>query len=182
MHSAPRLQRFATPKSLANFPLAFFIVSARYNCRPGENLVLEGNALRLPSQGGSPGAFGFRSRVLREVGREFPRSQGGRISVEIVEEEIQRLKATWTALEEQTRSEEFLSQILSVKALGEIDLFDRVQLAHMIQVCRDSRSMSEAGRQLFDASRTRKTSTNDADRLRKYLGRFGIEWNQIVES
>jgi transcriptional regulatory protein RtcR len=42
--------------------------------------------------------------------------------------------------------------------------------------------MPEAGRQLFDASRTRKTSTNDADRLRKYLGRFGIEWNQIVES
>jgi hypothetical protein len=45
-----------------------------------------------------------------------------------------------------------------------------------------TRSMSEAGRQLFDASRTRKTSTNDADRLRKYLGRFGIEWNQIAES
>jgi transcriptional regulatory protein RtcR len=109
-------------------------------------------------------------------------AQGGRISVEIVEEEIGRLKATWTALEEQTRSKEFLSQILSVKALDEIDLFDRVQLAHVIQVCRDSRSMSEASRQLFDASRTRKTSINDADRLRKYLGRFGIEWNQIVES
>jgi transcriptional regulatory protein RtcR len=109
-------------------------------------------------------------------------AQGGRISDEIVEEEIQRLKATWTSLEEQTRSEEFLSQILSAKALGEIDLFDRVQLAHVIQVCRDSRSMSEAGRQLFDVSRTRKTSTNDADRLRKYLGRFGIDWNQIVES
>jgi len=66
--------------------------------------------------------------------------------------------------------------------LGEIDLFDRVQLAHVVQVCRDSCSMSEAGRQLLDASRTCKTSTNDADRLRKYLGRFGIEWNQIVES
>lgn len=109
-------------------------------------------------------------------------AQGGRISVEIVEEEIGRLNATWTALEEQARSEEFLSQILSVQALDEIDLFDRVQLAHVIQVCRDSRSMSEASRQLFDASRTRKTSTNDADRLRKYLARFGIEWNQIVQS
>jgi transcriptional regulatory protein RtcR len=109
-------------------------------------------------------------------------AQGGRISVEIVEEEIGRLNATWTALEEQNESDELLSQILSVKALGEIDQFDRVQLVHVIQVCRDSRSMSEAGRQLFDASRTRKTSTNDADRLRKYLGRFGIEWNQIVQS
>jgi transcriptional regulatory protein RtcR len=109
-------------------------------------------------------------------------AQGGRISDAIVEEEIQRLKATWTALEEQTRSEEFLSQILNAKALGEIDLFGRVQLAHVIQVCRDSRSMSEAGRQPFDVSRTRKTNTNDADRLRKYLGRFGIDWNQIVQS
>ena len=105
----------------------------------------------------------------------------GDITTERTEELIITIQ-TWTALEEQSRSEEFLSQILSAKALGEIDLFDRVQLAHVIQVCRDSRSMSEAGRQLFDASRTRKTSTNDADRLRKYLGRFRIEWNQILES
>ena len=109
-------------------------------------------------------------------------AQGGRISVEIVEEEIERLKATWAALEQQVGPADFLSQILSVKALDKIDLFDRIQLAHVIQICRDSRSMSEAGRRLFDASRTRKTSINDADRLRKYLGRFGIEWNQIVES
>ncbi len=109
-------------------------------------------------------------------------AQGGRISVEIVEEEIKRLKATWAALEEQAASDEVLSQVLSKKTIDEIDLFDRVQLAHVIQVCRNSRSMSEAGRQLFDASRTRKTSTNDADRLRKYLGRFGIEWGQIVKA
>ena len=105
----------------------------------------------------------------------------GDITTERTEELIITIQ-TWTALEEQSRSEEFLSQILSVKALGEIDKFDRVQLAHVIQVCRNSRSMSEAGRQLFDASRTRQTSTNDADRLRKYLGRFGIEWNQILQS
>jgi len=66
-----------------------------------------------------------------------------------------------------------------MKALGEIDLFDRSQLAEVVQVCRNSRSMSEAGRRLFGASRIRKTSSNDADRLRKYLNRFGIEWAQI---
>jgi hypothetical protein len=33
---------------------------------------------------------------------------------------------------------------------------------------------------LFSASRSRKATTNDADRLRKYLNRFGIEWAQIV--
>jgi transcriptional regulatory protein RtcR len=46
-------------------------------------------------------------------------------------------------------------------------------------VCRQCRTLSEAGRLLFSASRGRKATTNDADRLRKYLNRFGIEWSQI---
>ncbi len=106
-------------------------------------------------------------------------AQGGRISIEIVEEEIERLSASWATLEAE-ESDGILSQVLNKKTLDEIDLFDRVQLARVIQVCRDSRSMSEAGRQLFGASRTRRKSTNDADRLRKYLSRFGIEWGQIA--
>jgi len=108
-------------------------------------------------------------------------AQGGRISVEIVEEEIERLEVSWAKLEAE-ESGEFLSTILSPRALEELDLFDRVQLAQVIQQCRESRSLSDAGRRLFGASRARKTSTNDADRLRKYLSRFGIDWAQIVGS
>jgi transcriptional regulatory protein RtcR len=108
-------------------------------------------------------------------------ARGGRISVEIVEEEIERLAASWTALEAEA-SDGILSEILGEKALDKMDLFDRVQLAEVVQVCRASRSISDAGRQLFGASRARKTSSNDADRLRKYLGRFGIEWSQIAIS
>jgi len=55
-----------------------------------------------------------------------------------------------------------------------------VQLAETIRVCRGSRSLSEAGRILFSASRARRASTNDADRLRKYLARFGIEWSALA--
>jgi transcriptional regulatory protein RtcR len=83
---------------------------------------------------------------------------------------------------EQEESDELLSQIQDKKTPDDIDLFDRVQPAHVIQICCDSHSMSKGGRRLFDASRTRKTSTNDADRLRKYLGRFGLDWNQLVKS
>jgi transcriptional regulatory protein RtcR len=108
-------------------------------------------------------------------------AQGGRISVEMVTEEMERLKATWAALEEQKESDELLLRYLDKKAIDTMDLFDRAQLAQVIQICGDSRSLSEAGRRLFDASRTRKTSTNDADRLRKYLGRFGLEWNQLAK-
>jgi transcriptional regulatory protein RtcR len=107
-------------------------------------------------------------------------AQGGRISVEIAQEEIERLSASW-ARPQTEESDEILSRLLSEKALGGIDLFDRAQLAEVAQVCRNSRSMSEAGRRLFGASRIRKTSSNDADRLRKYLNRFGIEWGQIIQ-
>jgi len=59
------------------------------------------------------------------------------------------------------------------------DIFDRAQLATVIQVCRPSLSLSEAGRKLFAASRRKKASSNDADRLRKYLARFGLDWDII---
>jgi transcriptional regulatory protein RtcR len=107
-------------------------------------------------------------------------AEGARISIEIAQEEIDRLSASLAMLEAE-QSDETLGQILSQKALGEIDLFDRFHLAQVIRICRESRSMSEAGRQLFGASRVRKTSTNDADRLRKYLSRFGVDWGQIVD-
>jgi transcriptional regulatory protein RtcR len=32
---------------------------------------------------------------------------------------------------------------------------------------------------LFDRSRARKQSVNDADRLRKYLARFGLDWQAV---
>jgi transcriptional regulatory protein RtcR len=107
-------------------------------------------------------------------------AHGGRISIEIVQEEIERLSASW-ARPQTDESDEILSRLLSEKVLGGIDLFDRAQLAEVAQVCRSSRSMPEAGRRLFGASRTRKTSSNDADRLRKYLNRFGIDWDQIIQ-
>ena len=46
-------------------------------------------------------------------------------------------------------------------------------------ICRRSRSLSEAGRSLFSASRARRASANDADRLRKYLQRYDLSWAQL---
>ena len=65
------------------------------------------------------------------------------------------------------QASEILAQLLNRNQLAEIDLFDRAQLAHVIQICQESRTLSDAGRRLFGASRAKKTSTNDADRLRK---------------
>jgi transcriptional regulatory protein RtcR len=63
--------------------------------------------------------------------------------------------------------------------LADLDQFDRVQLGRVIEVCGSSRSLSEAGRRLFAASRERKKALNDADRLRKYLARFGLTFEDV---
>ena len=42
-----------------------------------------------------------------------------------------------------------------------------------------SKSLSAAGRELFAVSRARKANPNDADRLRKYLARFGLRWQEL---
>jgi len=54
-----------------------------------------------------------------------------------------------------------------------------VQLEDVVAVCRDARSLSEAGRVLFAESRAGRTSVNDADRLRKYLSRFDLDLAQV---
>jgi transcriptional regulatory protein RtcR len=104
----------------------------------------------------------------------------GRITSEIVAEEIARLRLRWRDDHDGTvHSENVLAEVLSNAALEEIDPFDRAQLAFVIETCRQSRSLSEAGRSLFAASRKRRTTANDGDRLRKYLAKFGLDWNSV---
>jgi len=115
------------------------------------------------------------------VARMATLAPGGRISTHIVEEEIKRLLASWSTPGE-SPSPADLQELLDDRRLEELDLFDRAQLAFVVDVCRRSRSLSDAGRTLFGASRTRKTFSNDADRLRKYLARFGVDFSRIHAS
>ena len=64
-------------------------------------------------------------------------------------------------------------------AADTLDRFDRAQLEDVLEVCLHSRSLSEAGRTLFAVSRTRRRTVNDADRLRKYLARFDLDFDTI---
>jgi transcriptional regulatory protein RtcR len=97
-------------------------------------------------------------------------ARGGRISVEGADEEIERLRASW---QRSPRSDcaNLLPGLLEKEQLESLDLFDRLQLEEVVKVCRESRTLSEAGRKLFGASRGKKRTANDADRLRKYLAR-----------
>jgi transcriptional regulatory protein RtcR len=39
--------------------------------------------------------------------------------------------------------------------------------------------LADAGRRLFAQSRLEKATANDSDRLRKYLKKFDLTWEQI---
>lgn len=68
-----------------------------------------------------------------------------------------------------------LAAVLGAERLAALDPFDRVQLVHVVAVCRRAPSLSAAGRELFAVSRQKRSAPNDADRLRKYLDRFGLD-------
>lgn len=105
-------------------------------------------------------------------------AQSGRISVDVVDEEMSRLKASWEGLEKENFGDE-VTEYLAGEELAGMDLFDKIQLAGVIRTCRKSRTLSDAGRTLFHASRSKKATSNDADRLRKYLQRFHLDWDKI---
>ncbi|HWS73310.1 MAG TPA: RNA repair transcriptional activator RtcR, partial [Thermoanaerobaculia bacterium] len=107
-------------------------------------------------------------------------ARDGRITTELVDEEIARLRGEWSP-QGQSPTAGFLSRCLGEERLSIVDPFERVQLEHVVDVMRRARSLSDAGRLLFSASRQQKSTTNDADRLRKYLAKYGLDWKSVRE-
>ena len=106
-------------------------------------------------------------------------ADAGRVTADQVRAEIGHLRSLWGA--ELARQDSLLPRVLSPDAIAHLDRFDRVQLEDVVSVCRDAPSLSAAGRLLFERSRTKRAVANDADRLRKYLARFGLSWANVKE-
>ena len=106
---------------------------------------------------------------------------GARITLDLVEQEIRQLQSLWqhAGAAGAAAGNSLLEQFMSASQMKELDPFDRVQLAEVLRVCQESPTLSEAGRVLFAASRRSKKTPNDADRLRKYLTRFDLSWQDI---
>ncbi|MCD4778938.1 MAG: RNA repair transcriptional activator RtcR [Candidatus Omnitrophica bacterium] len=103
----------------------------------------------------------------------------GRIQVPTVTEEINRLKNSWRQF--RPRGQTFiLNNYLSQDSLSKMDHIEKAQLAEVLRICLQSNSLSQAGRKLFDASRYKKKKANDADRLRKYLAKYSLKWQDII--
>lgn len=101
---------------------------------------------------------------------------GDRIGVELVDEEVARLEQQWKDSGQDGRRDPELDALVDV---DQLDLFDQATLTEVVRVCRTSRTLSDAGRKLFAVSRESKAKPNDADRLRKYLARFNLTWQDV---
>ena len=102
-------------------------------------------------------------------------ANGSRIGEASIQKEIARLRAAWTPVQDDS-----LSSLLTSAQLDALDLFDHLQLQTVVSMCQHSTSAADAGRKLFAATRQKRSSLNDSDRLRKYLARFGLDWARIA--
>lgn len=122
-----------------------------------------------------PGNLREHAAALRRLCVLAPR---GRITMPMVEAEIAALRAAWSVAGHDP-DVRLLADVLGERA-AEVDPFDRPQLAAVIRACRAAPTLSAAGRALFAVSRERRTSRNDADRLRKYLARWDLSWADVL--
>ena len=76
-------------------------------------------------------------------------------------------------------SHNILRKYLDEDMLTTIDPFDAVQLAYVIEVCINHKNQAAAGRYLYANSRNKLKSPNDSDRLRKYLMKFGLRFDEL---
>jgi transcriptional regulatory protein RtcR len=105
-------------------------------------------------------------------------AEGGRINKNVAENEFARLVAGWRR-PERNEYQDILEEVLGPKKVRKLDLFDKAQLAQVLKACKEAKNISEAGRRLFSESRKKKKTANDADRLRKYLKKFGLTWENV---
>ncbi|HEX8610399.1 MAG TPA: RNA repair transcriptional activator RtcR [Telluria sp.] len=126
-------------------------------------------------------AGNFRD-LSASVTRMATLAEAGGISEGIVSAEVARLQKLW---QHYTRApvaaEVDLAELMGDQAAAGLDLFDALQLAAVVKICRQSSTLSDAGRKLFAVSRSAKSKPNDADRLKKFLARFELDWDQVSD-
>ena len=157
----------------------------RFAGRNGRRVAFNKEARRrflgFATSGDALWAANFRD-LSGAVTRMSTLAPGGRITEDLVDEEIGRLNAMWGRRGADGTEGDLVERVLGKSKAMEFDRFDRVQLEDVLKVCMESKSLSAAGRKLFEVSRTRKKTANDADRLKKYLSRFGLEWKNLAEA
>lgn len=154
---------------------------ARFSAKTGTRVTMNREArqrfLKFATSAEAVWSANFRD-LTGAVIRMATLAPRGRITSLEVNQEIEGLRLKWNSNRGANHSE-VLDDVLTPEQLGGLDFFDRLQLAEVVGLCLQSRTIAEAGRLLFNVSRLKKKQSNDTDRLRKYLARYGLDWNKI---
>jgi len=143
------------------------------------NKEARANFLKFAESAESPWRGNFRD-LNAAVMRMATLAERGRIRLVDVEAEKARLETNWKRPVSSKREDEVdLAEIMGEEDFAKIDPFDRVQLAYVVGVCRESRTLSDAGRIVFCESRKKRKVANDADRLKKYLAKFEVSFESL---
>jgi len=136
--------------------------------------------MRFAMSADAPWTGNFRD-LSASVTRMATLAEAQGITDTIVDDEIARLRRLWRHhTRPATHDADALDALLGPEGAAALDLFDAMQLEAVIGICRQSRSLSDAGRKLYGVSRDAKAKPNDADRLKKYLARFGLDWSALA--
>ncbi|MUO79704.1 AAA family ATPase [Agrobacterium vitis] len=154
----------------------------RFLEREGENVTFNKEA-RDRYLAFATGPQGIWSANFRDLSASITRmatlAPHGRITTDVVDDEIQRLNNFWRSSSDRHEADTLLEELLGFDVAARLDRFDAIQLSAVIRICREHATSSSAGRVLFAQSRLEKKSSNDADRLIKYLARFGLKFEDV---
>ncbi|NLS01513.1 sigma 54-interacting transcriptional regulator [Rhizobium sp. P38BS-XIX] len=154
----------------------------RYLEREGENITFNKEA-RERYLAFATGPQALWSANFRDLSASITRmatlAPHGRITSDVVDDEIQRLNALWRRGIDHGKVDRIIEEVLGTEVASRLDRFDAVQLAAVLRSCREHATASSAGRALFAFSRLEKKSSNDADRLSKYLARFDLRFEDV---
>ena len=157
---------------------------AKYSERYGQQLAFNKQAraryLKFARSTKATWAGNFRD-LNASVTRMGVLSEGGRIDEGNVTQEIERLNNDWGGSKADTKSATVskLESLINSQASSELDLYDHILIKGIAEVCANSKSMADAGRQLFNHSRTQKSSTNDSHRIKQILDKYGISFQDL---
>lgn len=117
-----------------------------------------------------PGNFRDLSACLTRI---CTLASQGRITLDDVKLEIEGKR------EAAPQTTSLLAKVFPATTLETIDAFDKAAIEVVLSTIHKSSSMAEAGRLLFSASRMQKASSNDTDRVKKFLTKWGLTYSEV---
>lgn len=121
--------------------------------------------------------------LSKSVRRMVVKSGNKDISIEVVRKEIKDLESQWEShsatFEKTDLRNDPLFPLIQKHYSNEIDDLDLVQLLYVIKICRQSNSLAKVYQTVCKFTREEKKTTNDSDRLSKYLKEYNLTFAQI---